>query len=264
MQKLLIVKIGGNIIDNEAELSGFLESFAHIAHRKILVHGGGKTASALSKQLGIEPEMVNGRRITDAETLKIVTMVYGGLINKIIVAGLQAFGCNAIGLTGADANILPAHKREGSDIDYGFVGDIENDKIPSGTLALLIENKIVPVFAPVTHDQKGQLLNTNADTIAKALAVALKDFYDVELIYCFEKQGVLKNKENENIIFETIRSSEYAALKNDGTITDGMIPKLDNAFDAITMGVKSVRIMHAHGLAGISFNHKPGGTLLYD
>ena len=261
--KLYILKIGGNVIDDPGQLEKFLKSFAKIQGAKILVHGGGKIASSISKELGIVPNMVDGRRITDAETLKVVTMVYGGLVNKNIVALLQSFGCNAIGLTGADGNILPAHKRPVKEIDYGFVGDIEEDKVIDTILSSFLENGLCPVVAPLTHDQKGSLLNTNADTIASVLAVALSKNYDVSLIYCFEKSGVLRDVNDEKSLINSISSIEYEDLKKEGIINQGMIPKLDNAFDALQKGVQTVQIIHADEVSGLINQTKPKGTELH-
>ncbi len=261
--KLYILKIGGNVIDDPDKLDSFLKSFALVDEAKILVHGGGKIASTISKELGIVPNMLDGRRITDAETLKVVTMVYGGLINKNIVAKLQSQGCNAIGLTGTDANMLPAQKRPVKDIDYGFVGDIEEDKINPITLSLFLENGLCLVIAPLTHDGQGNMLNTNADTIASVLAVALSGNYDVSLIYCFEKAGVLKDVNDDSSLIETISALEYEVLKKDGIINEGMIPKLDNAFEALKKGVKSVQIIHADAIKEFNNHSKPRGTELY-
>ncbi len=261
--KLYIVKIGGNVIDNSSQLNSFLQSFAKIQGAKILVHGGGKIASSISKELGIVPNMIDGRRITDSETLKVVTMVYGGLVNKNIVAKLQAFGCNAIGLTGADANILPAHKRPVNEIDYGFVGDVEEDKVNTKILSAFLENGLCPIIAPLTHDGKGNLLNTNADTIASVLAVSLSSNYDVSSIYCFEKSGVLRDVNDESSLIEHISSLEYEDLKKKGIINQGMIPKMDNAFDALKKGVQSVQIIHADAIVGLINQTKPKGTELY-
>ena len=269
MKKLFIIKIGGNIIDDEKQLSSFLNDFASISDNKILVHGGGKIATEMSKQLGIEAKMVDGRRITDADTLKVVQMVYGGLINKNIVAKLQAKNCNAIGLTGADANIILAKKRAvspplegagGRAVDFGFVGDIE--KVNSEKLSAILNSGFSPVIAPLTHDGKGQILNTNADTMASAISVAMAKTAEVNLIYCFEKSGVLKNVDDENSVIEKMNFKEYEKLKSEGIISKGMIPKLDNAFDAIKQGVKSVVICHAKDLMNVTRNKKAGTTLL--
>lgn len=248
MEKLFVIKIGGNVIDNDAVLRSFLKDFAAIQGKKVLVHGGGKIATSIGKQLGIEPNYVNGRRITDAATIDLVTMVYGGLLNKKIVAGMQALGCNAIGLTGADANIIPADRRMVKDVDYGFVGDIRNEESGMKRVKLFIENGLVPVVAPLTHDGKGQLLNTNADTIASSLAVGLAELYDVRLVYCFEKKGVLENIEDESSVINLIDRERYKQLLADHKLADGILPKIDNAFAAIGNGVKEVLIGDANDL----------------
>jgi acetylglutamate kinase len=248
MQKLFIIKIGGNVIDNDASLQSFLKDFAAIAGKKILVHGGGKIATSIGKQLGIEPNYINGRRITDEPTIDLVTMVYGGLLNKKIVAGLQVLKCNAIGLTGADANIIPATKRPVKDVDYGFVGDIVAQELGIRNLELMLTNDFVPVIAPLTHDGKGQILNTNADTIASALAVALSGTYDVRLIYCFEKKAVLENVEDESSTINLINREKYDQLLEDKKLADGILPKIDNAFVAIDNGVHEVLIGDAADL----------------
>jgi acetylglutamate kinase len=207
MEELFIIKIGGNVIDDENNLSAFLKDFAAIEGKKILIHGGGKIATKLGDKLGIESKYVNGRRITDAETIDLVTMVYGGLVNKKIVAQVQSFQCNAIGLTGADANLIPATKRpitkEG--IDFGFVGDVASNQLSINGFQLFLANGLTPIIAPLTHDGKGQMLNTNADTIASSIATALSVLYDVRLIYCFEKRGVLENVNDENSAIRLIR-----------------------------------------------------------
>ena len=234
-----IIKIGGNVIDNPQKLSSFLSDFSKIKGDKILIHGGGTIASKLGKQMGIEPVMHEGRRITNAESLDLTTMIYAGLLSKNIVADLQAVNCNAIGLSGADANVITARKRPVKDINYGFVGDVIS--INSDTISELIKIGLVPIFNAITHDKKGQLLNTNADTIASELAVGLAKKYDVELIYLFEKDGVLSDLEN-NIVIPEIDKSSFVELKNEGIIQNGMIPKLDNCFYALENGVKSVKI----------------------
>lgn len=246
MEKLFVIKIGGNIIDDEIKLSSFLQSFAKIEGKKILVHGGGKLATKLAKQLGVEQQMIDGRRITDTETLKIVTMVYAGSINKNIVAKLQSHHCNAIGLSGADGNVIKAHKRIHPTIDYGFVGDV--DAVNSPLLKSLLEQNIAVVLAPITVDSKGQLLNTNADTIAQETAKALSNLYEVELIYSFEKSGVLLDVHDETTVISTINPSTYKTLKEENKIFEGMIPKLDNAFVALQSGVKKVIIGKAEEL----------------
>ena len=259
MKKLFVIKIGGNVIDDGKQLSSFLNDFAKIKANKILIHGGGKIATEMSKQLGIEAKMVDGRRITDAETLKVVQIVYGGLINKNIVAQLQQRKCNAIGLTGADGNIILAAKRPVKEIDYGFVGDVKS--VNAEKISSLLNSKLSPVIAPLTHDGKGQILNTNADTMASAIAVALAKKYDFTLIYCFEKSGVLRDVAEESSVIEKINSSDYKQYKLDGIISKGMIPKLDNAFEAINKKVKSVVICHAKDLKNVVSNKKSGTRL---
>ena len=251
MKKLYIIKIGGNVIDNSENLHYFLQDFAGLEGKKILVHGGGKIATELSRTLGIEAKMVEGRRITDIESLRVVTMVYAGLINKNIVAQLQKVNCNAIGLTGADANIIRAVKRPTGVIDYGYVGDLHATSVATHKLSALIEEGLVPVFAPITHDGKGQLLNTNADTIASGIAVALSERYDVSLVYCFEKKGVLQNVDDEASVIPQISASEFDGLKEQNIIAGGMLPKLQNAFAAISTGVKEVYIGKADELKDI-------------
>jgi acetylglutamate kinase len=249
MEKLFVIKIGGNIIDDEEKLVAFLKDFAALQEKKILVHGGGKLATKMAAQLDIPQQMVEGRRITDAETLKIVTMVYAGLINKNVVAQLQAVGCNAIGLSGADGNVILAHKRMVRDLDYGFAGDV--DTVNSTFLHSLLQQNMAPVLAPITHDQKGQLLNTNADTIAQETAKALSSFYDVQLVYSFEKSGVLLNAEDEHSVISTINPAKYKELKEKELVFAGMIPKLDNAFSALQSGVKKVLIGKAENLKSL-------------
>ena len=248
MDKLFVIKIGGNVVDDATALELFLKKFAAVEGNKILVHGGGKIATSIGKQLGIESNYINGRRITDEATIDLVTMVYGGLINKKLVAALQALDCNAIGLTGADANIIPAGKRPVAEIDYGFVGDIGSLKLAVDSLQLFLNNNLVPVVAPLTHDRKGQLLNTNADTIASALAVALSKQYDVRLIYCFEKKGVLENIADETSVIALMNKEKYQQLLQDKKLTDGILPKIENAFAAINSGVNEVLIGDANDL----------------
>lgn len=245
-EKLYIVKIGGNIIDDDTRLSSFLQSFAQIPGKKILVHGGGKLATRMAEKLEIPQQLIDGRRITDAETLKIVTMVYAGYINKNIVAQLQAAGCNAIGLSGADAGAILAHKRNHPTIDYGFAGDI--DAIHTAFLQLLLGLGLSVVVSPITHDGSGQLLNTNADTIAQEMAKGLSGEYDVELIYSFEKSGVLLDVNDDTSVISRINFSSYQQLKTEGKIVAGMIPKLDNAFAALQAGVSRVVIGKAEHL----------------
>lgn len=248
MDKLFVIKIGGNVIDNEQNLSAFLSAFASIPHRKILIHGGGKIATKIGDQLGVASNYVNGRRITDDATIDIVTMVYGGLVNKKIIAQLQSKGCNAIGLTGADANLIPAVKRPVKDIDFGWVGDVNAAELPVTTCRLFLDNGIVPVFAPLTHDSQGHILNTNADTIASSVAVALSAAYDVRLVYCFEKKGVLENVEDDDSVIRLITKGKYQQLLNENKLFAGILPKIDNAFAAIDAGVKEVLIGDANDL----------------
>lgn len=245
-QSLVIVKVGGAIVEQPDTLEKLLNDFRTIPGYKVLVHGGGRSATALSARLGIESKMVDGRRITDAETLKVVTMVYGGLVNKNIVAGLQAKGVNAIGLTGADCNVMSAVKRPVKDIDYGFVGDVTSVNAPF--LASLLEQNIVPVLAPLTHDGNGQMLNTNADTIAAEAAKALSGFFKVTLVYCFEKPGVLLRPDDDTSVIPYISYYDFPRLVDDGTISGGMIPKIQNAFNALNAGVSSVLITSASSL----------------
>jgi len=261
MEQLFVIKIGGNVIDDEKNLSAFLQNFAAINAKKILVHGGGKIATKIGEQLGIQSNYINGRRITDEATIDLVTMVYGGLVNKKIVAKLQSLHCDAIGLTGADANIIPATKRPVKDIDYGFVGDVMQEKIGSKNLEVLLANDFTLVIAPLTHDNNGQMLNTNADTIASSLSVALSKSYDVRLIYCFEKSGVLENIDDDNSVITLITKEKYQQLLAGKKLFDGILPKIDNAFAAINSGVKEVLIGHANDLLqNATLNTK--GTLI--
>jgi len=261
MDQLFVIKIGGNVIDDENNLSAFLQNFAAINAKKILVHGGGKIATKIGEQLGIQSNYINGRRITDEATIDLVTMVYGGLVNKKIVAKLQSLHCDAIGLTGADANIIPAIKRPVKDIDYGYVGDVMQEKIGAKNLEVLLANDFTLVIAPLTHDSNGQMLNTNADTVASSLAVALSKSYDVRLIYCFEKNGVLENVDDDNSVLTLITKEKYQQLLAGKKLIDGILPKIDNAFAAINSGVKEVLIGHANDLLqNITLNTK--GTLI--
>ena len=237
---LSIIKIGGNVINSETQLDSFLADFSTSQGFKILVHGGGRKATEVADSMGLEPVMIGGRRVTDEANLEVVTMVYAGLINKNIVAKLQSKECNALGLSGADANVIRAHKRIVKEIDYGFAGDI--DEVENKTIALLLKGGITPVFSAITHDRKGQLLNTNADTIAAELAKGLSADFEVELIYCFEKKGVLQNVEDDDSVIERLNSKSYKLLKNEGVINEGMLPKLENCFDALQNGVKKVII----------------------
>jgi acetylglutamate kinase len=240
-----VIKVGGNVIDNPVLLEQFLSDFAAIPAKKILIHGGGKIATRIGDKLGIQSQYVNGRRITDAETIDVVTMVYGGLVNKQIVAKLQSKGCNAVGLTGADANIIPAAKRPVKEIDYGFVGDITTEQVQTAPVKLLLDAGLTPVFSPLTHDGAGQILNTNADTIASSLAIALSSHYTVRLVYCFEKKGVLRNASDDDSVINLINREIYQDLLAQGVLSDGILPKLENAFAAIESGVKEVLIGHA-------------------
>ena len=262
MEQLLVIKIGGNVIDNAPALESFLKKFATIDTKKILVHGGGKIATKIGDQLGIQSNYINGRRVTDAQTIDLVTMVYGGLVNKKIIAKLQSLQCNAIGLTGADANLIPAVKRplvyskptsgdagdEITAIDFGFVGDVTTNSLGIENLEILLTNNFTLVFAPLTHDGNGQILNTNADTIASSLAIVLSKKYAVRLIYCFEKKGVLENVADVNSIIPLITKEKYAQLKAENKLFDGIFPKIDNALDAIDNGVKEVLIGDAENL----------------
>ncbi len=237
-----IVKIGGNIIDDASELKQFLSDFTKIEGYKILVHGGGKSATKVAKSIGLVPQMIDGRRITDAPMLEVVVMIYAGQINKDIVAQLQANDCNAIGFSGADGNLIQSEKRNHPTINYGFVGDVQ--KVNTALLQTLISSGIVPVFCAITHDKKGQLLNTNADTIASELAIALSAIFEVTLNYCFEKPGVLYDAEDDSSVIEKMNEELYTMLKADKAIHSGMIPKLDNCFNSLSKGVQKIRIGH--------------------
>lgn len=243
-----IIKIGGNIIDDEQSLSSFLKDFSSLEGLKILVHGGGKLATKLATQLGVEQRMIDGRRITDEATLKIVTMVYAGYISKNIVAQLQANGCNAIGVCGADANLVPATKRNHPTIDYGYAGDVNSMQLLAENWKPFLTNGLTPVVAPITHDTKGNLLNTNADTMAQEIAKALSLHFEVNLVYLFEKSGVLLDVNDENTVISNLSGSYYRQLKQEQKIFAGMIPKLDNAFAALHSGVGKVIIGKAEAL----------------
>ena len=240
---LTLIKVGGKIVEEPESLKKLLADFSSIPGHKVLVHGGGRSATALAAQLGIESKMVNGRRVTDEEMLKVVTMVYGGLVNKKIVAGLQALDVNALGLTGADLNYMRSEKRPVAEVDYGFVGDVK--EVDADMLANLISKGVVPVLAPLTHDKKGNLLNTNADTIAGEAAKALARYFDVTLMYCFEKKGVLANENDDDSVIEYINPTTFEKLVAEGVIMGGMIPKLENSFEALKAGVKQVVITRA-------------------
>ncbi len=248
-EKLTIVKVGGAVVEDEQQLSQLLRDFSAIAGRKVLVHGGGRRATQVAQSLGIESHMVNGRRITDGQMLQVVTMVYGGLVNKNLVARLQANGVNALGLTGADIDVIRSHRRPLKDgIDFGYVGDV--DKADGTVLSRLIEMGITPVLAPLTHDGQGQMLNTNADTIAAETAKALAPFYEVTLIYSFEKKGVLRDPLDDDSVIPVITRDDFQRYVADGTVAGGMIPKLENAFQAISEGVARVNITMATAIDG--------------
>lgn len=255
MNQLTIIKVGGKIVEEAASLQALLTRFANIPGHKLLVHGGGRSATRLAEQLGIEQKMVGGRRITDAETLRVVTMVYGGLVNKQIVASLQARGINALGLTGADMNVMKSRKRPVREVDYGFVGDVE--QVNAELLSDLIAKGVVPVLAPLTHDGQGSMLNTNADTIAGEAAKALAQYFDVTLIYCFEKKGVLRDEQDDDSVIPSIREQEMDQLVRDGIVSGGMLPKLENSFAAIRAGVSRVIITRADAI-----DHPESGTIL--
>jgi acetylglutamate kinase len=246
MDKLTIVKVGGKIVEDEQSLNQLINDFKSISGPKILVHGGGLLATAMAAKMGIETQMVDGRRITNKPMLEIAVMVYGGLVNKTIVAGLQAKGCNAAGFTGADLDLIRAIKRPVKDVDYGYVGDVID--INTSELRLLIGEGVAPVISPLTHDGKGQLLNTNADTIATELAIDLAKFFDVSLVFCFEKDGVLSNPEDESSVIHDLDKELYLQYKSEGIISEGMIPKLDNAFRALNSGVYRVLVTNARNL----------------
>lgn len=245
---LTIVKVGGAVVEDSARLDSLLSAFAAIDGRKVLVHGGGRRATAIASRLGVESRMVDGRRVTDGAMLEVVTMVYGGLVNKDIVARLQARGINSIGLTGADGGVILSHKRPVKDVDYGFVGDV--DRVDGSRLSSLIEGGFTPVMAPLTHDGHGQMLNTNADTIAAETAKALAERYDVTLMYCFEKPGVMAKPDDDSTLIPVITRQDFRRLKADGTVTGGMLPKLENAFSAIDAGVSRVNITLATAIDG--------------
>ena len=248
-EKLTIVKVGGAVVEDDLQLSQLLKDFSAIEGRKVLVHGGGRKATKMAERLGIETQMVNGRRITDADMLEVVTMIYGGLVNKNLVARLQENGVNALGLTGADANVIRSHKRPlKNGIDYGFVGDVED--VAHETLGHLIEAGITPVMAPLTHDGMGHILNTNADTIASETAKALARIYDVTLIFSFEKKGVLSNPDDDESVIPVITPEDFERYKADGTISGGMLPKIENALAAVEAGVSQVIITLATAIDG--------------
>ncbi len=262
--KVNVIKVGGAVVEDTASLNNLLQQFAQLPGNKVLVHGGGRSATRIAASLGIESHMVGGRRITDAQMLQVVTMVYAGLVNKNIVAGLQARGVNALGLTGADMDVLRSHKRplkavtmdDGTEqlVDFGFVGDV--DKANGEMLCKLIAEGVVPVMTPLTHDGAGNLLNTNADTIASKVACALAPYFDVTLTFCFEKKGVLRNADDDDSVIPVITEQDFAAHRASGVISGGMIPKLENAFDAIHQGVQRVVITRSDNING------EGGTVI--
>jgi acetylglutamate kinase len=260
MEKLFVVKIGGNVLDNPSALSSFLNDFASIRERKILIHGGGKIASRIGDQLGIESKYVEGRRITDAATLDLVTMVYGGLVNKQIVATLQNMNCNALGVTGADGNLIKASKRPVKDIDYGFAGDINPHGVNRELLSSMLNLGLVPIFAPLTHSD-GKMLNTNADTIASVLSIGLSRHFEVRLIFCFEKRGVLKDINDPGSVIHRLTKKAYQGLSASNAFADGILPKLANAFAAIDAGVKEVLIGEATDLL-MNTGSNTQGTLI--
>jgi acetylglutamate kinase len=247
MDRLTIIKVGGKVVEEPESLNALLDQFNKISGNKLLVHGGGRTATEMAKRLGIETQMVEGRRITDTNMLEVVTMVYGGLVNKKIVAALQARGMNAIGLTGADLNLIHAHKRPVKDIDYGYVGDV--DDVNVSELRLLINENVIPVIAPLTHDGNGQLLNTNADTIASEIATELSNYFNVYLFYCFEKKGVLVDPDDESTVIYDLDLKLFNKYKAEGIISDGMVPKLENGFRAKMKGVKEILITNPENIA---------------
>lgn len=253
-EKLTVIKVGGKIVEEEETLNRLLSDFSLIPGYKVLVHGGGRSATKLAARLNIESRMVNGRRVTDAETLKVVTMVYGGLVNKDIVAGLQAKGVNAMGLTGADMDVIRSVKRPVKDVDYGFVGDVK--RVNAELLGTLIRQGVVPVMAPLTHDGEGHMLNTNADTIAGETAKALAALFDVTLVFCFEKKGVLRDEHDDNSVIPVITPELFEKYVREGVIQGGMIPKLENSFSALGAGVSQVVITQASSIRG------EGGTVI--
>ena len=248
MSPVKVFKIGGNVVDNPDALQRFIREFASIKSPKILIHGGGKEATRLSKRLDIPTQMIDGRRVTDRDTLDVVTMVYAGLINKRIVASLQAVGCNALGLTGADADCIRATKRPANPVDYGFVGDINPSDLNALYIEYVLRQDIVPVFCAITHDGHGNLLNCNADSVASSVAIATSRIAPVELIYCFERNGVLRDVDDPDSVISIITPSIYEDLRRDNIVADGMIPKIDNAFNAINRGVESVTIKHSDNI----------------
>lgn len=257
-EKLTIVKVGGAVVEDSQQLEGLLSSFASLEGRKLLVHGGGRRATSVASGMGLQSRMVNGRRVTDKDMLEVVTMVYGGLVNKTVVAQLQSKDVNAIGLTGADMDVIRSHKRAPKEmtmpdgtketVDFGYVGDV--DRVDAGSLQALLEKGFTPVMAPLTHDGKGNMLNTNADTIASETAKAMASLYDVTLVYSFEKSGVLSNPDDDNSVISEITHESFRQLVADGIVSGGMLPKIENALAAVEQGVKEVRITRADNLDG--------------
>jgi acetylglutamate kinase len=260
MQTLHVIKIGGNIINDEAKMLQFLQRIASIPEKKIIVHGGGRLVDDLALKLGIPQQMIDGRRITDGDTLDLVTMVYAGLINKKIVALLQSLKINALGLSGADNNCIEAQKRISELYDYGFVGDVIEKGVNVSFITDLLNKNITPIFCSITHDNNGQLLNTNADTQASIVAIAMSVNYDIQLSYCFEKKGVLKNIDNEDSVIPLLSENEYQLLRKENIVAKGMIPKLNNAFAAIRAGVKKVVVGEASDILKIISKHEKSGT----
>ncbi len=248
--KLTIIKVGGKIVEEKESLDSLLRDFAAIDGFKLLVHGGGRSATKVAAQLGIETLMIDGRRVTDDAMLDVVTMVYGGLVNKKVVARLQSLGIDALGMTGADMDIIHSHKRLVKSVDYGWVGDV--DRVNGEALSALLRSGVVPVIAPLTHDGEGHLLNTNADTMAAETAKGLAPFFDVSLVYCFEKPGVLRNENDDESVIAEIDPALFASLKEEGIVTGGMLPKLENAFNALDAGVSEVVITRASALDDLS------------
>lgn len=258
-QKLYVIKIGGSLIDKEKDLMSFLEEFASIKALRVLVHGGGKLASDLAEKLNIPQQMIDGRRVTDKETLHVVTMVYAGKINTNIVAKLQNLNCNAFGFSGADGNLIKSEKRLVSNIDYGFVGDVDSKSVNVDLLQELLNLQLVPVFSAITHDQKGNLLNTNADSIASVLSQALSQIYNVELLYCFDKDGVLENVENPDSLVKTLNYTKYEKLRSENKLNEGILPKLKNAFLAKENNVNKVVLLNEAKLQN-QINYPNEGT----
>lgn len=248
--KLTIIKVGGKIVEEKESLDSLLRDFAAIDGFKLLVHGGGRSATKVATQLGIETLMIDGRRVTDDAMLDVVTMVYGGLVNKKVVARLQSLGIDALGMTGADMDIIHSHKRPVKSVDYGWVGDV--DRVNGEALSALLRSGVVPVIAPLTHDGEGHLLNTNADTMAGETAKGLASFFDVSLVYCFEKPGVLRDENDDESVIAEIDPALFASLKEEGIVTGGMLPKLENAFNALDAGVSEVVITRASALDDLS------------